>query len=541
MPIDGERCGVPAPAPPLPSYPSHGGAAMQLGSATFSATSGNGYDMDRLSWPKLPTSPVPPSLPAGPAARVNSGAGSLLVNSAILESVSEEEPLIPPSPVLEDNESRIPEDLAPYVAVGLRGGLVFTPFAVTGADPGDAKLERAFELVIQHSLLRATKREVNGDVSGDVCSGKAIVATAAAQMEKMNLHSGDTQPDDVAKIKSGDDGLCPPAITEETPVSTKPPVELNKFLWKKSQSRQTVIDFGRRVREHRAELEVLARSGAEQAIAAATAASARPREDGEGLLPSVTKPPSARSDDPVRWIAQEEAAVGQALRAVRTISQKRARKGGNSKIGANANGAPSEESSIWNFLMPKSGKLRPEAAAEMARAKIAAAAAVKKMMEDKEEKRMSRNGDNRLSLPSSFRDGARGSSGRRPRSADAMSTSSRGQGRLANESPLSTPERLKEGGDGLSESQSSRTSIGERVFDFGLSYPDRGDDDLLKLDDGNFLARHRRASSTRDSTTSISPMKTPGFPRELLLDATPRTPPKKKRVSFNSENTVHPI
>lgn len=460
------------PPPPAPSLPSYEAAASSPAS----------YDANSLSWACLP--PVTVTSLRAPSP-------------------------IPPAPVLSDDANRIPAALRHLVAVGVRGGLVFTPAAMAAdADHADARLRAAFETVVAASLMRG------GDEHLGLEDGMAAV------------HLGDVAADanDEAPAAPVESSAESPAESA-TEAPTDAPAELPKFHWKTSHSRHSVLDFGDRVRAQRAVLAQAARTGAAAARATATAASIS--TEGE-RPPAIARRLSAR-DDPVRWIAQEEAAVGQALRAVRGLSQRRARRGGGGGSHAAARG-PAEDTGIWSFLMPKSPKLRPEAAAEMARAKVAAAEAVRTMRDGNK---------NRLSLPASGSGATQAAAnGRRPRSVDASAVQ-------PEDSDVS---RTATGGnDGASEASEAETASEARSVEFGLSaYPDRDEscDALLlpSLDDVHFLARHRRASNNRDSNPSISPMKTPGFPRGLSLDATPRTPPKKKRVSFNSENnTIHPI
>jgi hypothetical protein len=553
MPAVAPALRMPAVAPALPAYASADGVRGSSGSYDLSASSISGsFDgKDGDCWGALPE-------PRQPAAAVASETPAPASTASIPETPAASEP-----------DPRIPSHMVQYVAAGLHGGLIFTPFAVVGADPADAKLDEAYELVARHGLaadapprkppvdgggaaaegpppLAVSKGHagaVNGaglrigaDGGAPGCRRASSVQAAARRLSALSLGGTDS----ANASDPAPPSLCAPvpaqasapasagagAATLPTSAAPRAPLPLREFSWRQSQSRKTVLEFGRLVRERRAEHDVAARSGAERARAAADAASGRSAEDGAPCA-SPAPAPARAGGDHVRWIAQEEAAVAQALRAVRQSNQKRARRAGAG--GAGAGGAPggAEESSIWGFLMPRSSKLRPEAAAEMARAQVAAAAAVKAMQEDSDARRAQRGS---IRGPSPLSLGGESSGGRRPRSAPPAPMYARRGGAAED---ASRDGDVRESADGA-----------EAVpVDGGPPFPDRGEA-VLTLDDATFLTRRRRASA-RESLASSSPMQTPGFPRALSLGPAPgpgpKAPPKKKRVSFTPTNTIHPI
>lgn len=126
-------------------------------------------------------------------------------------------------------------------------------------------------------------------------------------------------------------------LPEFTPVK-----ELRTLTWANSEAKKVIDEFNaetERIRTERA-----AKEAAEEAALMAQVPEADKKET------PVPEKPSAASDDPVVWAAQEEAAVSSAVRDLRARNKK----------------------SLWGS---KSSKMKPEAAAEMARARVAAAAA----------------------------------------------------------------------------------------------------------------------------------------------------------------------
>lgn len=490
------------------------------------------------------------------------------------------------------SDERIPKYLQRYLRVGYHGGLVLTPFAIVGTDSGDQELADAYELAVRHGLLAnrgdverggegvaksnadlpADNEEAAGQVaemaekeapagvieptgegktfadSNSVTSGTDVVGSEetalnlASGVAKISLESKSVNSE--SKTRAASDASKPPDLNLEA-LESDEAFHFDKvptFEWKTSQSRKVVLEFGRAVGERRAQHAREAQSGAERARAAAEAASSRFQADNERAPELERMRPTLQSSeppDPVLWIAQEEAGVAQALRAVRAESQKSAKRTAAGAGGASSGG---EESSLWAFFLPKSSsKMRPEAAAEMARAQVAAAAAVEAMREDSEPP--PREIQRPVSGSSLSSGGGGFSSGRRARSAPPSASRSR----RSAESGASS-----EGGDDREDGMGTDGSLGEYGDDRDAlvdilpagGFPDRGAGGLRVLDDSKFFAQQRNAQSSRDSISG-SPVKSPGFPRARSLGAgasssLARPVPKKKRVSFTA-NTIHPI
>lgn len=142
------------------------------------------------------------------------------------------------------------------------------------------------------------------------------------------------------------------------------------YNWESSRAAQVMKDFvswsEERFRVQRG-LEEL-----EKEAARARAAAAKRRSTVSGADVPGTAKQSAETVDPVLWAAQEEAFAASALRNLRSQY---------SKTRKTMSRAAAEGNSLWSFLVPRASKLSPEAAAEMARARIAAAAAAAAMRE----------------------------------------------------------------------------------------------------------------------------------------------------------------
>lgn len=155
-----------------------------------------------------------------------------------------------------------------------------------------------------------------------------------------------------------------------------PVQELATFSWAESQSRVALEQFNTAVETERKAREVQEEAEAQKAMARAAAAGARSTQQLRAKLPAPTNHFPSYSLDPVVWAAQQESAAAAVLKELRTNLSKM--KKGSSKTS-------SESSPIWALLSQRNSKLKPEAAAEMARAKIAAAAAAAAMREEEPE------------------------------------------------------------------------------------------------------------------------------------------------------------
>lgn len=256
------------------------------------------------------------------------------------------------------------------------------------------------------------------------------------------------------------------------------PRHLQSFTWGSSCAREIVYSFSQQSREKRLAHLELRRAEVERALALAAAASARctagpnPSANARGELGQMRA-----SDDLVLWMAQEDAAASSVLRELRVL-QSRARKG-------SARG-PFDAGSIWGLLAPRSSKMKPQAAAEMARARVAAAAAAAAM-----------------------------------RGPDQKSGAGRSSGADAMRKGLSTDEAEGQPGapDRIAEGASSRA---------------RGIGALRRE-----KSAHGRAGSVTFALTpdESSPRKSPGFPRSLSLDSTTRLQNlgTTKRVEFAAD------
>lgn len=153
--------------------------------------------------------------------------------------------------------------------------------------------------------------------------------------------------------------------------------QITGFTWEGSVSQQAVNEFVAGWHEEREEREREEAAEAAAAMARAAAAGA-----GRSRQPRAPRPVAKRrysfNADPVVWAAQEDAAAAAVLRELRA-SLGKLRKGSSK--------APHESSAVWALLKEGKGKLKPEAAAEMARAKVAAAAAAAAMREVEREAR----------------------------------------------------------------------------------------------------------------------------------------------------------
>lgn len=156
------------------------------------------------------------------------------------------------------------------------------------------------------------------------------------------------------------------------------PPDIDGFTWENSLSKQAIDDF---LSGWQAEREAQDRLDAEDAAAAmaraAAAGAGRSRTQPRAPRPVVKRRYSFNAD-PVVWAAQEDAAASAVLKDLRA-SLGKLRKGSSK--------APHESSAIWTLVKDGKGKLKPEAAAEMARAKVAAAAAAAAMREVEPEPR----------------------------------------------------------------------------------------------------------------------------------------------------------
>lgn len=431
-----------------------------------------------------------------------------------------------PGPVTDD--PRIPKHLASYLSVGVHGGVILTPKAVLTCNSDDVKLEEAYEIFVRHGLNVPLKLSP-APQAADTASAKL---DAQLSVQREALREEPLAPGAEIAHKAQEDARGSASATSDDPSHSN--TELRKFSWMQSQTRKTVLEIGRIIQEDRAEREASAREGAEKARAAADAASRIARDDASGLPLRRDVKAAPHKQDVVRWVAQEEAAIAQALKAVRLSAQKRARRSGVGTGSSAIGGSGSEESSIWSFLMPRTTKMRPEAAAEMARAQFAAAAAVEVMREHQELNESREKRDSTASTSS--RSSAASSASRRPRSAPPAPFHARG----GDENARSGSDENSDGGRGVAQDGSSVSAIGR-------PFPDR-EEPLLTLDDSTFMARRRRVMplSNEESLAALS-LRTPGFPRALSMDGSrgsapkPKPPPKKKRVSFTGTNTIHPI
>lgn len=155
------------------------------------------------------------------------------------------------------------------------------------------------------------------------------------------------------------------------------PPDINAFTWEGSLSKQALDEFVDGWHEECQEREREEAAEAAAAMARAAAAGA-----GRSRQPRAPRPVVKRrysfNADAVVWAAQEEAAAAAVLRELRANLGKLRK--GSSK-------APHESSAVWAMLKEGKGKMKPEAAAEMARAKVAAAAAAAAMREVEREAR----------------------------------------------------------------------------------------------------------------------------------------------------------
>lgn len=97
-------------------------------------------------------------------------------------------------------------------------------------------------------------------------------------------------------------------------------------------------------------------------------------ENGKAAIATKLKPASKESEkklDPILWAAQEASAGVSLLREIRTAARSK----------KPTPRSPLDGSIVWSLLSSKAGRLKPEAAAEMARARFAAAEAAKVMRE----------------------------------------------------------------------------------------------------------------------------------------------------------------
>lgn len=150
----------------------------------------------------------------------------------------------------------------------------------------------------------------------------------------------------------------------------KPPFvpmeDLKTFTWDKSLSKKVleeVVEEARRMK------------GA--SMSASTSGGARPSPWGVGSLSELVSPPKEPVDTVVLF-AQQEAAASTMLRDLRAAHVKLRKLASSFRPG---------EAPVWALIAQRDGKLKPEAAAEMARARVAAAAAAAVMREAAEAER----------------------------------------------------------------------------------------------------------------------------------------------------------
>lgn len=481
------------------------------------------------------------------------------------------------------HDERIPQRLHRYLSVGCNGGLILSTYALLDADVADTQLAEAYALFDKHNF---------GATAGEGLAKPAAQSPVGGDKESSE----------------------PATLSHKKHTALLSRRRRTQFVWSESESRRELLAFGVVARGEREQHAREAHESAERARATAAEASSRVARlaDGAGggaatspvasAVPAAqregdrdtrssprprgrraqqqgdgaTDDPDATSggraatstspdDDAVVWIAQEEAAVAQALRAVRLHSQKRARRWRSSASGVSVSGglgagvaatasalsgritsvvsgvtghgqgagtsvdgrgssggslgsaSSADEGSIWSFLMPRSSKMRPEAAAEMARARVAAAEAAQ-VMRDEEYASSVTDG----TIGSLSTDGAR--SGRSGTAAPPAAATSERERRRQSAPPLSLsgPGRYASASaDGLDVGRVSEATT------------------RLALDDSTLLARaHRRSAPLQTPTSPVHP----GFPRALVGDpasvASVKATVKKKRVSFTAENTV---
>lgn len=152
-----------------------------------------------------------------------------------------------------------------------------------------------------------------------------------------------------------------------------PRQELATFSWSASHAKTTLDNFNAKLEAEREARRAEEAVEAKRAMERAAAAGARTTHPTRQQAQADADRQQNITLDPVVWAAQEDAAASSVLREIRT---------GLSKMRKGSSRAPPDGSPVWTLLAHKSSRLKPEAAAEMARAKIAAAAAAAAMRED---------------------------------------------------------------------------------------------------------------------------------------------------------------
>jgi hypothetical protein len=321
-------------------------------------------------------------------------------------------------------------------------------------------------------------------ISGDPCNGNGQVAGTTSAVAELDSHRSN-DADETPLITQDDECIEMASLPKH-------------FSWMDSACRQTVVEFGKLVHVHRVEQQLTEQRALEAALATAQAASKR---TGKEDFSVGTKEHSSDSNvhDVNAWMAQERAFIAETLRAVTHNVQKRARRS-SGLTSFSGGSAEADDSWTWGFLLPKSTKLKPEAAAEMARARVAAAAAAKAML-----------GDDAEVFQGSGRSCSPGSS------YPTAEVSGRHRQRPISEPPLHrSPLDMRSGGG----------TVDRRSTDGG---------GLPYFDDTTMM--HRAQLQNASPLTSLdSLIGNPGFPRALSEESTRqasrKAPLKKKRVSF---------
>jgi hypothetical protein len=435
-----------------------------------------------------------------------------------------------------DYDDRIRVELRPFVCVGRHGGLVLTPHAVVDADAADPRLVEAYRLVVEHCLCSDAQRgttsllpldnvatiesdvqvgsgihtptsstEALSDEKGLVLSAHDVTQENHLNLELLDIEgcASENSADDTnegAVTASAEENGSESAVDSE---STKHRDLPQRFRWMDSESRQIILKFGSLVRAQRADREIAERRDSEAALATAQAASERTAQnDYQGAKEKAPAQPSL--EDANAWMSQQRFVISETFRTVRHTVQKRSRRGSGGASGGNVD---HDDSGMWGFLLPRNTKLKPEAAAEMARARVAAAAAAKAMLGDASDTPHGQ-GDHAASNNSASRDGHHLRSRQRPMSEPPL------HGAKLDARP--------EGAD-LDGKSTVRVS-------------------LPFIDDATMLWRAQMQNVPHDSSLD-SPTSNPGFPRALSENFARqvglKAPSKKKRVSFGVSTVCH--
>lgn len=201
------------------------------------------------------------------------------------------------------------------------------------------------------------------------------VAAAAALDTTVNDTNTSTlpehQPDIAAKKLNESAEAAALSFADLLGVENFVPVQdLTTFSWAESQSRAVLEQFNASVNDQRKAIQAEKDVEAQKAIARAAAAGANSTHQTRSKTRTTSNPNPTYNSDPVVWAAQQESAAAAVLRELRTNLSKL--KKASSKTSA-------EGSPFWSLLSQRNSKMNPHAAAEMARARVAAAAAVAAM------------------------------------------------------------------------------------------------------------------------------------------------------------------